>query len=59
MAVVNRGFLLVDYAYEKLYPAGKKEGGKFGLMDMAGFAFEAAKPAIGDWIKNTTGTKSR
>ena len=26
LAVVNRGFLLVDYARERLYPEGKKTG---------------------------------
>jgi len=59
MAVVNRGFLLVDYAQEKLYPGGKKQGGKFGLMDMAGAVFEAAKPGIQDWVKGAMGTKRK
>lgn len=59
MAVVNRGFLLVDYAQEKLYPEGKKPGGKFGLMDMVGFGFDVAKPAIKNAIEGAMGTKPK
>lgn len=59
IAVVNRGFLLVDYAQEKLYPEGKKPGGKFGIMDMVGFGFEVAKPAIKNAIQGAMGTKPK
>ena len=46
IAVVNRGFLLVDYAKEELYPGGKGSSNKFGLKDFAGQIMQAVMPAV-------------
>lgn len=48
MAVVNRGFLLVDYAkiqFADIIPGGKS-GGKFGVQDLIGAVAQAAMPAV-------------
>jgi hypothetical protein len=52
LAVVNRGFLLVDYAQEKLYPQGKKPGGKTGLWDIVGGIVQPLLPEIGKAAKS-------
>jgi hypothetical protein len=55
MAVINRGFLLVDYAKKELYPGGGASTGKGGLSGLIDFAIEAAKPWLGSQMKKLTG----
>lgn len=55
LAVVNRGFLLVDYAQEKLYPGGKKTGGAFGVKDLVGMAAEIGMPLLKQKVQNAMG----
>lgn len=48
MAVVNRAFLVIDYAKAELseiIPGAKGGTGKFGLQDLIGGLFQAALPA--------------
>lgn len=63
MGMINygyeKGMSLINTAVEELYPAGKKPGGKFGLMDMVGFGFEIAKPQIRTAIEGIAGTKPK
>ena len=44
LAVVNRGFRLVDYAQEKLYPGGKPPGAKSGLGGIIQMGAEILMP---------------
>ena len=48
MSVVNRAFLVVDYAKAQLTEIipGAGKGGKFGLMDIIGSLWQAAAPGI-------------
>ena len=48
MAVVNRGFLLVNYAKAELSEIipGAKGGGKFGVQDLVGGLMQAVMPAL-------------
>lgn len=55
LAVVNRCFLLVDYAQEKLYPGGKKQGGKFGVQDLIGMAAEIGMPLLKQKVQGMMG----
>jgi len=59
LAVVNRGFLLVDYAQEKLYPGGKKGGGGFGMKDLVGGVFQSIMPAIAQKAQEFLGVKPK
>lgn len=45
MAVVNRGFLLVDYAKSEIIPGGGQGDGKFGVQDIIGGIVQAVMPA--------------
>lgn len=55
LAIVNRGFLLVDYAQERLYPGGKKQGGKFGVQDLIGMAAEIGMPLLKQKVQGMMG----
>lgn len=58
MAVVNRGFLLVDYAKAELYPGGKM-GAPTGLGGIIGGLFEMAKPMIQAKMQEWAGVKPK
>ena len=46
MAVVNRAFLVVDYAQEKLFGKDSKGGGSFGMKDLLGGIAKSVMPAL-------------
>jgi len=56
LAVVNRGFLLVDYAKKELMPGGAS-GGKFGVNDLIGAVGQAVLPAIVQKIQGALGVQ--
>ena len=59
MAVVNRGFLLVDYAKEQIYPGDKTGTGKFGLQDLVAGLGQAVLPAAQVKLQEWLGVKPK
>ena len=59
MAVVNRAFLVVDYAKEQLYPGGKGASKSFGVKEFAGSVLQSLAPGIASSIQNFFGVKSK
>lgn len=59
MAVVNRAFLVVDYAKEQIYGKEGGQGGSFGMKDMVGGILKAVAPAIQEKAKEWLGVKPK
>ena len=58
LAVVNRGFLLVDYAKAQLYGSDSKSG-SFGMKDLVGGIAQAVMPALKQKAMEFVGVKPK
>ena len=57
MAVVNRGFLLVDYANKKLFGKNKNKGGGGMIKELMGGLVQEFMPEIKEAAKGFLGMK--